>query len=50
MGVLADLIVAQAKRVGGINEKILKELFNEVSHKESTPFESAEEFKTLIKQ
>ena len=30
LGVLADLIVAQAKRVGGINETILKELLNEV--------------------
>lgn len=36
LGVLADLIVAQAKRIGGINEKILKELADEITHGQST--------------
>ena len=31
LGVLSDLIVAQAKRIGGINEKILKDLVMEIS-------------------
>lgn len=31
LGILADLIVAQAKRIGGINEKILKELVEEMN-------------------
>lgn len=50
MGVLADLIVAQAKRIGGINEKMLKELLTEVSYKESTFDETVEELKPLSKQ
>ena len=35
LGVLADLIVAQAKRIGGINEKILKDLVNEIKQEEN---------------
>ena len=31
LGVLADLIVAQAKRIGGINEKIFKDLVTEIN-------------------
>lgn len=48
MGVLADLIVAQAKRIGGINEKILKELLSEVSHNEPTFNESTEKTKSVF--
>lgn len=36
LGVLADLIVAQAKRIGGINEKILKDLVSEIKQEENT--------------
>ena len=35
IGILADLIVAQAKRIGGINEKILKDLVKEISQEEN---------------
>ena len=46
LGVLADLIVAQAKRIGGINEKILKDLVNEIKTKERSVEDQKEKIKS----